>query len=315
MNPLQQPIQSRFNASSTASEVAAGHQLHGKNVVVTGGSAGIGFEIVQTLSRTGANVVVGARNAAKANEKLAGMPNVSFIPLDLADPASVDAFAHQYLATQQPLHFLFNNAGVFFPPERKKDMRGYELQFGANHLGHFQLTGLLWPALKNAGGAKVISHSSVGHRRMGLQLDDPNFEQHPYDPMKAYAQSKTANALFAVHLNRLGQSHRVSAYSVHPGAILTDVVLNLTDEELEAWKQRVKTFKSAAQGAATAVWCALGDELNGIGGVYCEDCNIAPFVPDDPTIVYGVRAYAADAASAAELWQFSENATGIKWPS
>ncbi|MBV7533728.1 SDR family NAD(P)-dependent oxidoreductase [Chitinophaga sp. sic0106] len=313
MNPYQQPIPSRFNAQSTASEVAAGHQLQGKNVIVTGGSAGIGFEIVQTFSRAGANVIVGARDAARAHEKLADLPNTTFIPLDLADPASVDAFAGQYLATHQQLHFLFNNAGVFFPPELKKDKRGYELQFGANHLGHFQLAGLLWPALQHAGGARVIAHSSVGHRRMGLRLDDPNFEQHPYDPMKAYAQSKTANALFAVHLNKLGLSHQVQAYSVHPGAILTDVVLHMSPEELESWKKRVKNFKTTEQGASTAVWCALSEELNGIGGVYCEDCNIAPVVANDESIVYGVRTYAGDEDSAAELWQFSEHATGVRW--
>jgi len=314
MNPKQQPIDSRFNAQSTADEVAAGHDLRGKNVVVTGGSAGIGFEIVQTLSRAGANVVVGARNAGKAKARLEGLPNVSYHPLDLADPVSVEAFAKQYLAAHQALHYLFNNAGVFFPPEITTDKRGYELQFGANHLGHFQLSGLLWPALKKAGNARVIAHSSVGHRRMALLLDDLNFERHPYDPVKAYAQSKTANALFAVHLNKAGQPHGVKAYAVHPGAILTDVVLHMSEAELEAWKQRVKNFKTPAQGAATAVWCALSEQLDGIGGVYCEDCNIAPFVADDETIIYGVRSYASDPELAAALWQFSEKVTGVEWP-
>ena len=314
MQTAQQPIHSGFNAKSTAAEVAAGHDLTGKTAIVTGGNSGIGYETVKTLAEAGAHVVVGARDAGKAEEKLSGLHNTFFIPLDLGNPASVDAFAQHFLAQHSSLHFLFNNAGLFRPPQLLKDKRGYELQFGVNHLGHFQLTGRLWPALKNAGGARVIALTSVGHRRMGLQLDDPNFEKQPYDKMKAYGQSKTANALFAVGLDSRGQSHGVRAFAVHPGAIQTDIFRYMTDEEQQAWAQQVSDFKTPQQGAATSVWCALSRQLDGMGGVYCEDCNIAELLPDDSPAPRGVRSWAIDPGKATLLWQFSEAATGLQWP-
>ncbi|HEU4552713.1 MAG TPA: SDR family NAD(P)-dependent oxidoreductase [Chitinophaga sp.] len=314
MRTAQAPIHSAFNAQSTAAEVAAGHNLTGKTALVTGGNSGIGYETVKTLAAAGAQVVVGARDAGKAAVQLSRLKNVAFIPLDLADPAAVDAFAEQFLAAHNRLHLLFNNAGIFRPPQLLKDKRGYELQFGVNHLGHFQLTGRLWPALKNAGGARVMSLSSIGHRRMNGKLDDVNFEKHPYDRMEAYAHSKTANSLFAVELDRVGREYGVRAFAVHPGSIRTDIFRYMTDEELQAWEQQVKHFKTPQQGAATAVWCALSEQLNNRGGVYCEDCNIAELVPDDVGIIYGVRHFAIDAEKAMALWQLSEKITGVRWP-
>lgn len=311
MKTAQQPIHSGFDAGSTAAEVAAGHNLTGKIALVTGGNSGLGYETVKTLAGTGAHVVVGARDAAKSEQRLAGIKNVSFIPLDLADPASVDAFAERFLAQYNSLHLLINNAGLYRPPQFLKDKRGYELQFGVNHLGHFQLTGRLWPALKNAGGARVVALSSIGHRYMGLQLDDPNFEKHPFDKSKAYGQSKTATSLFAVELDRLGQQHNIRAFAVHPGGILTDAFRYMTDEEIQAWVQRVKGIKTTQQGAATTVWCALSHQLDGMGGVYCEDCDIATLVPDDLQAGYGVRSFAIDPGQAAALWQFSQKVTGV----
>lgn len=302
-----------FNAQSTAAEVAAGHDLTGKVALVTGGNSGIGLETVKALASQGAGVVVGARDAGKA----ADLPsNTTFIPLDLADPDSVDAFAGRFLAEHDRLDLLFNNAGLFRVPSLQKDKRGYELQFGVNHLGHFQLTGLLWPALKNAGGARVIVLSSIGHRRMGVQLDDVNFEKHPYDPMMAYGQSKTANVLFAVELDRLGKQYGVRAFSVHPGGVMTDIFRYMTEQELEDWKRGVSAFKTPEQGAATSVWCALSDELNDVGGVYCEDCHVAPVVPPDAGPGPGVRSFAVDPATATVLWWFSEAAIfpGNPWP-
>lgn len=314
MKTAQKPIHSKFNAKSTAAEVAAGHDLTGKIALVTGGNSGIGYETVKTLADIGAQVVVGARNADKAADLLSDLKNVSFIPLDLADPASVDTFAEHFLAEYNHLHILVNNAGIFRPPQLLKDKRGYELQFGVNYLGHFQLTGRLWPALKNARRARVVTLSSVGHRHMGLQLDDVNFEKHPFDKIKAYGQSKTATSLFAVELDRIGQAHNVRAFTVHPGAIHTDIFRYMSNEELQAWSQNVNDFKTPQQGAATSVWCALSDQLNGQGGVYCEDCDIAAIVPDDSKAPTGVRSYAIDPDKAIALWQFSETATGIRWP-
>jgi NAD(P)-dependent dehydrogenase (short-subunit alcohol dehydrogenase family) len=164
-------------------------------------------------------------------------------------------------------------AGLMRPPEFMKDKRGYELQFGVNHLGHFQLTGRLWPALKNAGGARVVVMSSVGDRQGGINLSDPNFERRPYDKALAYAQSKTANSLFAVELDRVGAAHGVRAFAVHPGAILTDIFRYMPEEEQQAWIKRVQggagasssgnVFKTPGQGAATFTWCAEAVSLGG----------------------------------------------------
>jgi NAD(P)-dependent dehydrogenase (short-subunit alcohol dehydrogenase family) len=320
MRTPQRPIHSTFSSNSTAAEVAAGHDLKGKIAVVTGGNSGIGYEIVKTLSGAGATVVVGARDAGKAGAWLSDLENVSFKSLDLADPVSVDQFAERFFASHDRVHLLFNNAGLMRPSEFMKDKRGYELQFGVNHLGHFQLTGRLWPALKKAGGARVVVTSSVGHRSAGVDLSDPNFERHDYDKARAYARSKTANSLFAVELDGLGKAQSVRAFAVHPGAILTDIFRYMDEEEREVWVRRVRgqpggaNFKTPQQGAATAIWCALSEQLDGMGGVYCEDCNIAELLADDDSAGHGVRSFAIDEDIATELWQLSETAVGFKWP-
>lgn len=314
MQTPQSPIHSGFTAKTTAAEVAAasiahGHDLTGAIALVTGGNSGLGLETVKTLASYGARVVIGARDAAKATQTLGPQKNVSFLDLDLADPASVDAFANAFRKKHDSLHFLFNNAGLFRIPQFQKDKRGYELQFGVNHLGHFQLTGRLWPALKNAHGARVITLSSIGHRTGKLNLDDLDFEKQPYDKQLAYARSKTANSLFAVHLDRIGQDHNIRSFAVHPGAILTDIFRYMSEEEQQAWRQRVTEFKTPQQGAATSVWCALSPQLQDKGGVYCEDCDIAELVPDDSPVPHGVRSFAIDPDQAAALWRFSESIT------
>jgi NAD(P)-dependent dehydrogenase (short-subunit alcohol dehydrogenase family) len=320
MRTLQKPIHSKFNANSTAAEVAMGHDLTGKIAIVTGGNSGLGYEVVKTLAGAGATVVVGARDSSKAGERLSDLSKVSFIPLDLADPVSVDEFARQFLALHDRLHLLFNNAGIMRPPQSGKDKRGCELQFGVNHIGHFQLTGQLWSALSNAGGARAVVMSSVGHRAAGFDLTDPNFEHRPYDGARAYAQSKTANSLFAVELDRVGQAHGVRAFAVHPGAILTDIFRYMNEEERESWVRRVQAepgvslFKTPQQGAATPIWCSLSKQLDGYGGVYCEDCNIAEVVPDSDLAPRGVRFFAIDADKATALWQLSEEVVGFRWP-
>lgn len=313
METIQQPISSPFNAETTAAAVAAGHDLRGKTAIVTGGNSGIGLEIARVFSHAGAQVIVGARDAGKATDVLQQLRNVAFIPLDLADPDSVDSFAEQFLVQYGKPDYLFNNAGLFNVPSFQTDKRGYELQFGVNHLGHFQLTGRLWPALKQAGAARIINTSSIGHRHMAWQPDDINFEKHPFDTRKAYGQSKTANVLFTLALDRIGQPHGVRAFAVHPGAVATDIFRYMSREEYRRWAEPVKAFKTPQQGAATLAWCALSPLLAGIGGVYCEDCNIAERVPADVTVPYGVRPHALDPIQAAALWQLSEHITGVRF--
>ncbi len=141
--------------------------------------------------------------------------------LDLFDPASIDAFAERFLASGRPVHALVNNAGIMATP-LSRNARGVESQLATNHLGHFQLTARLWPALRGANGARVVSLSSRGHLRAAVDFDDPHFERRAYDKWVAYGQSKTANALFALALDARGEAHRVRAFSVHPGAVITD---------------------------------------------------------------------------------------------
>jgi len=202
-----------------------------------------------------------------------------------------------------------------------RNARGHELQFATNHLGHFQLTARLWPAVKNAQGARVVTLSTIGHRYSGVDLDDPNYLTRPYDKAAAYGQSKTANSLFSVELDRRGKGHGVRAFAVHPGGILTDLVRYLTDDELKAWgifrdrgvlKAPSSGYKNLAQGAATTMWCAVSAQLDGKGGVYCEDCDIAELVPNDFPGFSGVRHWAVDQPTAKALWDLSAQLTGVK---
>lgn len=322
MSTPQFPIISGFGAASTAVEVIKGIDLTGKTVVVTGGYSGLGIETVRVLREAGAKVFVPARDMTKAAQALAAMPDVVASPMDLLDPASIDRFAEHVLSSTDRLDILINNAGVMAAP-LSRDARGYEMQFAANHLGHFQLTCRLWPALSRTDGARVVTLSSYGHRRAGVDFHDPNFEQRSYDRWVAYGQSKTANSLFAVALDSIGQRHGVRSFAVHPGAIITPLVRHMARAELEAGGiidadgrpviDPANNMKTPAQGAATTVWCATSPQLADMGGVYCADCNIAPALPsDDSPDLHGVRPRAIDPVAAGRLWQLSEQLTKVR---
>ncbi len=318
----QKPLNTGFGPTTTAAEVAAGSNLQGKIAVVTGGSSGIGPETARVLAVAGARVIVGARDTEKARRALASVKNVEVWPLDLADPDSIDRFAGRFAELGGALDILINNAGVMATP-LTRDSRGYEIQFATNHLGHFQLTAGLWEFLGRAGAARVVSLSSVGHRRAPVDLVDPNFDKRTYDKWAAYGQSKSANSLFAVELDRRGREHGVRAFAVHPGGILTHLVRHMTDDELAAYgivraggalQTPATGYKTVAQGAATSVWCAVSPTLNGRGGVYCEDCDIAAAVAADSKELNGVRPWAIDKNFAQALWDLSERLTGLQWP-
>jgi NAD(P)-dependent dehydrogenase (short-subunit alcohol dehydrogenase family) len=320
MSTLQKTIGSGFGAASTASDVIKGIDLSGKIAIVTGGYSGLGLETARALRSAGARVIVPARDHAKAATALKGLDGVEIEAMDLMDPASIDAFAERFLASRQPLRILVNSAGIMACP-LARDARGYESQFATNHLGHFQLTARLWPALRRAGGARVVSLSSVGHRRAGVDFDDWNFERRQYDRWVAYGQSKTANALFAVALDAKGEQHDVRAFSVHPGGVVTDLVRHMSAEELGAYGVLDKAgrpiidpernMKTPEQGAATSVWCATSRQLDGLGGVYCENSDIAIAVPGDSTELRGVRPWATDPEFADRLWSLSEKLLGL----
>jgi NAD(P)-dependent dehydrogenase (short-subunit alcohol dehydrogenase family) len=300
--------------------VIRGIDLGGKSVVVTGGASGIGLETLRAFRSAGARVFVPARDMTRARATLADMPNVALEAMDLLDPPSIDRFAKRVLEVTPVLHILVNNAGVMAPPLRR-DARGYESQFAANHLGHFQITCRLWSGLVGAKGARVVALSSYGHRRAGVDFHDPNFERRPYDPWVAYGQSKTADALFAVALDSIGQRRGVRAFSVHPGGIATDLIRHMSKAEIEASKiigadgkpiiDPENNKKTPQQGAATSVWCATSPRLTSLGGVYCADCEIARALPtDDSAELHGVRPRATDPVAAGRLWQLSEQLTG-----
>jgi NAD(P)-dependent dehydrogenase (short-subunit alcohol dehydrogenase family) len=316
----QAPIKSGYGARTEASEALGGRDLTGKVAIVTGGYSGLGLETTKALAGAGAIVIVPARSPEKAQKALVNIANVEQAALDLADPASIDAFAGGFLSRTKKLDILINNAAIMASP-LMRDARGYEAQFATNHLGHFQLTARLWPALKAAGGARVVALSSIGHRISPVSLDDPSFERSEYNKWVAYGRAKSANALFAIGLDQRGAAHGVRAFAVHPGGIMTDLQRFMPEEEkramgwIDADGNVDPRFKSPSQGAATSVWCATNAQLEGKGGVYCEDCDIAVAVAPDAKEFTGVRPWAVDPQQADALWALSERMTGVAFNS
>ena len=312
----QEPIPSGHRETTTAAEVLGDTRLDGKVVIVTGGYAGVGLETTRVLSAAGATVIVPARTLDKARQALADIAHVEIYDLDLAEPTSVDTFASRFLDSGRPLHVLVNNAGIMAAP-LSHDGRGIESHLANNHLGHFQLTMRLWPALRKANGARVVSLSSRGHALSAFHFEDPFFEHRAYDKWTAYGQSKTANVLFAVGLDARGAKHGIRAFAVHPGAIVTDLMRYMNEDEQRAAvanAEKVGFMKNGAQGAATSVWCATSAQLAGVGGVYCEDVDVARVVSPDECSALGVRPWAIDPALADRLWAQSEHWTGVTLP-
>ena len=312
----QAPINSGYGMRTDARDALGGRDLKGKLAIVTGGYSGLGLETTKALAGAGAIVIVPARTPDKARAALAGIANVEQAALDLADPGSIDAFANDFVGSGRKLDILINNAAIMASP-LMRDARGYEAQFATNHLGHFQLTARLWPALRQGRGARVVSLSSIGHRRSPVNLEDPSFNTTPYDKWEAYGRAKSANSLFAVGLDKRGRGHGVAAFAVHPGGIMTDLQRFMPEEEKRAmgWIDENgklnERFKTPSQGAATSVWCATNAALDGMGGVYCEDCDIAQALPADDKSFTGVRPWAIDPAIAEALWALSEQMTGV----
>lgn len=328
---LQQQINSGFNGTSTVHDVIKGVDLKGKTIIVTGGYAGIGLETVKTFVAAGATVIAPARNIKKAASNLAGIPNVTIEEMDLMDPASINAFAEKFLATHQTLDILVNNAGIMWVP-LERDKNGNESQLSSNHLGHFQLTAKLWPALKKSNGARVVNLSSYGHQMAPFNFEDPNFINREYETLQGYGQSKTANNLFTVELDHRGKTFNVRAFSVHPGSVNgTDLgrvapmalfqQMGTHDAAGNIFPEVAAKLKTVEQGAATSVWCATSKQLNDIGGVYCEDVNVAELDKgniehnyNEPASLRGVQPYAVDKENAQKLWTLTEEMTGVYFP-
>lgn len=319
MPHAQHPIGTPFPPSATADEVLADIDLTGRVAIVTGGHAGIGLEVTRALARAGASVTVGARHPDRATDALAGIGRIEVGRLDLVDPGSIEAFAATWRDGARPLHILVNGAGASGGPER--DARGYETQFATNHLGHFQLTKALLPALRFAHGARVVNVSSGAQRFGSIRWDDPNFTD-GYNSRAAYAQSKLANVLFSVELDRRWRAEGIRGYAVHPGVVVgTKLNGSAGDEALrrmglidEAGRPIIDPAvgkKTPQQGASTVVFAAAHPLLAGIGGVYLKDNDVSP-LDDRPRqltadcIPAEVASHAIDPAAAERLWALSE---------
>lgn len=325
---LQHPIGSGFHAQSTTADVIKGVDLNGKIAIITGGNTGIGLKTTKALASAGATVVVPARDVEKAKKNLAGVANVEIEAMDIMDPASIDAFAGKFLSSRRPLHLLINNAGIMWVPLRK-DQRGIESQLATNYIGQFHLTARLWPALKEANGARVVNVSSLGHHMSPFNFEDPNFDHRAYETLVAYGQSKTASNLFALELDSRARAYNVRAYAVHPGSIAGTELgreasielfqqMGFLDKEGNMRPDVLARLKTIPQGAATTVWAATSSQLNNISGVYCEDGDIAELL--SPNSVEnnnarlhqsGVQQYSLDEDTAKKLWTFTEEITGI----
>ncbi|MFJ6699403.1 SDR family NAD(P)-dependent oxidoreductase [Streptomyces sp. NPDC091272] len=311
----QRPLGSSFSAATTTDDIMASRDLSGTTAVVTGGYSGLGLETTRALTAGGARVIVPARRPDVARAALREVLGCEVIPMDLADLDSVRA-ATRYLRDRlDRIDLLMALGGVMATPERRVGP-GWEVQLTTNHFGHFTLVCELYPLLA-AGGARVVVNSSAGHTLTGIRWHDPHFRT-GYDKWLAYGQAKTANSLFTVHLDALGQGDGVRAFAVHPGKIITGLQREMALQEQidRGWVDEHGNvvgadFKTPAQGPATGLWAATSSLLAGRGGLYLEDCDVARVsAPGTPMDDGGVRAYAVDPRQASRLWDLSLAATG-----
>ena len=318
-----------LEATSTTEDVLSGVNLHGKRILVTGVSAGLGVETARSLAAHGAHIVGAARDLAKAEaatvqvrkDAAGNSGSLELVELDLANLKSVRDCADRLLASGEPFDAVIANAGVMATPFGHT-ADGFETQFGTNHLGHFVLVNRIASLIRE--GGRLINLSSLGHRYSNVDLDDPNFERAPYDPWIAYGRSKTANILFAVAFDRRHRDQGVHATAVHPGVIQTELarhvdfsqvqkIIDQRNQQLAAEGKPPFQWKTIPQGAATSVWASVVAPADEIGGRYCEDCHVSKVVPDSVPVdamSEGVREYALDPRNAEALWKKSEELVG-----
>ncbi|MBA3905283.1 MAG: SDR family NAD(P)-dependent oxidoreductase [Pseudonocardiales bacterium] len=311
-------ITTRFDATSTAADVVHGVNLSGHHALVTGASSGIGAETALALAAAGAAVTLAVRNVdaglAVADRIAAatGRSQPQVCALDLADPAGVASLVRQWDA---PLDILVNNAGLV-TAGLERTRQGWELQFATNHLGHFALALGLQPHLAAAaharGSSRIVALSSTAHMRAPVDFDDIHFHRRAYDPQIAYAQSKTANSLFAVEATKRWRGDGIVANAVNPGGVATGLQRNFSAAQREsldaAEAAGVFTYKTIGQGAATTLVAAIAPEFSEAGGRYLDDCREAYTVPNEATLAehpHGVKQWALDPDAADQLWRRS----------
>lgn len=318
-----------FGATSTTEDVLKGVDLSGKRVLVTGVSAGLGVETARALAAHGAEVVGAARDLEKAERatvnvraEAANGGSLELVELDLASLKSVRACADALVAKGKPFDAVIANAGVMRTPFWHTE-DGFEMQFGTNHLGHFVFVNRIAPLI--APGGRLVNVSSAGHRYADVDLDDPNFERTPYEPMVAYGRSKTANILFSVEFDRRHKARNVRATALHPGGIVTELARHMAPGEIDGLLEQINAqakaegkppfqWKTVPQGAATSVWAAFVGEAEDMGGKYCENCHVSSVTDGVISIINeGVRRYALDPEHAKALWAKSEEMVGERY--
>lgn len=332
-------INDPFSYRTTADKVMKHINLHGKNVIVTGGYSGIGLKVVTKLSKAGAHVIVPARSVQKAEKVLHRLSNIDVYQLDLMDSNSIENFGNKINQNKIAIDLLICNAGIMFAPLRR-DSRGNESQLSTNYLGHFELVSVLYSALKLSKNARVILVTSRSQSWNGIDFNDPNFETKKYDSRMAYAQSKVADILFAVELDKKAKKDHIRAFAVHPGLVpgtnlgrfmvhdnhvlsnLYSLILNrFGASRLFSWKNKIMSLmhenkeydyiKNVNQGAASILWAATSHLLDGMGGVFIEDCNVGISVPSDSKSKFGVRPWSVDSVLAQRLWFLGEKLSRI----
>ncbi len=297
----------------------------GRVAIVTGANSGIGLETAIVLAQAGAQVVMACRSPDKASAALqelhrrAPQAQAEVMALDLADLGSVSGFAGAFAARHKRLDLLINNAGIMALPYLKtKD--GFEMLFGTNHLGHFALTGQLFDQIRETPRARVVTLSSVAHRSGRLPLEDPHWERRAYSRSGAYRQSKLANLLFALELERRLRRANIDTISVaaHPGYAATNIVFGGVaaprSPMRSLWNQMASLGNTllaqpASQGALPTLHAATAPDIK--GGDYIGPDGFIEF-KGYPTRVKPC-ALALDEPLAAGLWSKSEEMTGVRF--
>ena len=319
ISKLQKPLKSGFNQKTEPDQILNNVDLFNKNIIITGGYSGIGLETTKALKSAGARVIIPAKRQTHAQSLLANIvPEEDIYEMNLADLKSVSNFVESFSQLNIKLDILINNAGIMACPETRVG-NNWESQFGINHIGHQVLVTKLMNNFRVDGNSRFISLSSSAHSISKIQWDDIHFINSPYNKWAAYGQSKTASSLLAIEFDKKMKDKGVRGFAVHPGGILTPLQRHLENKEMVAlgWKKEdgslsdlaAKFFKSSTQGASTTLWCAVSKQLKDIGGVFCENCDIAErkkFIDKSQQRYFGVADYAIDSEEAEKLWNITE---------